>query len=169
MCKCRCKRNNSWYFLHLLLSFNTMKEIFYHSIKKELLDGRWPIGQQLPTLKALAIEFGAAPITVFRGIKKLAQEGLVHTCPGKGIFNGPRQSPDRLAGKPRTSLLWQRIQERLGRDCITKVEVIDFPELGMEAVHRIEVENFPAFIIVDDKGNDFFEKFRNPPALTELG
>jgi len=45
---------------------------------------------------------------------------------------------------------------RLAEECIRKVEVIDYPELGMEAVHRIEVENFPAFIIVDDKGNDFF-------------
>jgi fumarate hydratase class I len=46
---------------------------------------------------------------------------------------------------------------RLGHDCIKKVEAIDFKELGMEAVWRIEVENFPAFIIVDDKGNDFFK------------
>lgn len=45
---------------------------------------------------------------------------------------------------------------RLGRDCITKVEVLDFKELGMEAVWKIEVKDFPAFIIVDDKGNDFF-------------
>ncbi len=45
---------------------------------------------------------------------------------------------------------------RLARDSIRKVEVIDYPELGMEAVYRIEVENFPAFVIVDDKGNDFF-------------
>lgn len=45
---------------------------------------------------------------------------------------------------------------RLGKDCIRKVEVLDFAELGMEAVWKIEVENFPAFIIVDDKGNDFF-------------
>ena len=45
---------------------------------------------------------------------------------------------------------------RLAKECIRKVEVIDYPELGMEAVHRIEVENFPAFIIVDDKGKDFF-------------
>ncbi|MFN3078189.1 MAG: fumarate hydratase C-terminal domain-containing protein, partial [Alphaproteobacteria bacterium] len=45
---------------------------------------------------------------------------------------------------------------RLAQDCITKVEVIDYPELGMEAVYRIEVKEFPAFIIVDDKGNDFF-------------
>ncbi|MBF0620856.1 MAG: fumarate hydratase [Magnetococcales bacterium] len=47
---------------------------------------------------------------------------------------------------------------RLAEDCIRKVEVIDYPELGMEAVYRIEVENFPAFIIVDDKGNDFFSQ-----------
>ena len=45
---------------------------------------------------------------------------------------------------------------RLAQDCIRKVEVLDYPELGMEAVWRIEVENFPAFIVVDDKGNDFF-------------
>lgn len=48
---------------------------------------------------------------------------------------------------------------RLGRDCITAVEVIDFPELGMEAVYRIRVRDFPAFVIIDDKGNDFFEQF----------
>lgn len=45
---------------------------------------------------------------------------------------------------------------RLGRDCITKVEVLEYQELGMEAVWKIEVKDFPAFIIVDDKGNDFF-------------
>jgi fumarate hydratase class I len=47
---------------------------------------------------------------------------------------------------------------RLAQDCITKVEVLEMPELGMEAVWKIEVENFPAFIVVDDKGNDFFEQ-----------
>ena len=46
---------------------------------------------------------------------------------------------------------------RLALDCIRKVEVLEYPELGMEAVWRIEVENFPAFIIIDDKGNDFYE------------
>ena len=45
---------------------------------------------------------------------------------------------------------------RLARDCIRKVEVLEYPELGMEAVWRIEVENFPAFIVIDDKGGDFF-------------
>ncbi|EKE78902.1 fumarate hydratase [Oceanibaculum indicum] len=45
---------------------------------------------------------------------------------------------------------------RLAQDCITKVEVLEYPELGMEAVWRIEVVDFPAFVIMDDKGNDFF-------------
>ena len=46
----------------------------------------------------------------------------------------------------------------LAQDSITKVEVLDFPELGMEAVWRIEVQDFPAFILIDDKGNDFFQQ-----------
>jgi fumarate hydratase, class I len=45
---------------------------------------------------------------------------------------------------------------RVGRDMIRKVEVIDFAELGMEAVWRIEVEDLPAFVVVDDQGNDFY-------------
>ena len=53
---------------------------------------------------------------------------------------------------------------RLAQDCIRKVEVREYPELGMEAIWQIEVENFPAFIIVDDKGNDFFASFMNPRA-----
>ncbi len=51
---------------------------------------------------------------------------------------------------------------RLGRDCITAVEILDFPELGMEAVYKIRVKDFPAFIIIDDKGNDFFEQMLKP-------
>ncbi len=47
---------------------------------------------------------------------------------------------------------------QLARDCITKVEVLAHPELGMEAIWRIEVKNFPAFIVIDDKGNDFFKE-----------
>ena len=46
---------------------------------------------------------------------------------------------------------------RLAQDCIKKVEVLEYPELGMEAVWRIEVEDFPAFIVTDDKGNDFYD------------
>ena len=47
---------------------------------------------------------------------------------------------------------------RLAQDCIKKVEVLEYPELGMEAIWKIEVEDFPAFIVVDDKGNDFFKE-----------
>jgi fumarate hydratase class I len=45
---------------------------------------------------------------------------------------------------------------RLAQDCIRSVEVVEYPELGMEAVWRIDVVDFPAFIVVDDKGNDFY-------------
>ena len=46
---------------------------------------------------------------------------------------------------------------RLGKECITHVELLEYPELGMEAIYRITVKDFPAFILVDDKGNDFFK------------
>ena len=52
---------------------------------------------------------------------------------------------------------------RLAQDCITEVECIEYPELGMEAIWRIEVRDFPAFIVIDDKGNDFFAEFNTPP------
>ena len=51
---------------------------------------------------------------------------------------------------------------RLAQDCITKVEVLEYGELGMEAVFKIDVQNFPAFIVVDDKGNDFFDLVNKP-------
>ena len=47
---------------------------------------------------------------------------------------------------------------RLAQDCIKKVEVLEYPELGMEAIWKVEVENFPAFIVIDNKGNDFFKE-----------
>jgi fumarate hydratase class I len=55
---------------------------------------------------------------------------------------------------------------RLAADCITHVEVLEYPEFGMEAVWRIEVRDFPAFLVVDDKGNDFFTEPARPVALT---
>ena len=54
----------------------------------------------------------------------------------------------------------------LAQDNITKVEVLDFPELGMEAVWKIDVVDFPAFVVVDDKGNDFFAETLRPFATT---
>ena len=55
---------------------------------------------------------------------------------------------------------------RLTTESIRKVEVIDYPELGMEAVWKIEVENFPAFIVMDDKGGDFFSEVSTPVNLS---
>ena len=52
------------------------------------------------------------------------------------------------------------------RTASRKVEVLEYPELGMEAVWRIEVADFPAFIVVDDKGNDFFDTVSTPVTLT---
>ncbi|WP_285662088.1 fumarate hydratase [Actinorhabdospora filicis] len=58
---------------------------------------------------------------------------------------------------------------RLAQDCIKKVEVLEYPELGMEAVWKIEVEDFPAFIVVDDKGNDFFAEVTTPVLTIRTG
>ena len=55
---------------------------------------------------------------------------------------------------------------RLAKDSIRHIEVLDYPELGMEAVWRIDVEDFPAFIVVDDKGNDFFAEVATPVSLS---
>jgi fumarate hydratase class I len=55
---------------------------------------------------------------------------------------------------------------RLAQDCITSVETLEYPELGMEAIWKIEVRDFPAFIIVDDKGNDFFAEVSKPIAFS---
>lgn len=55
---------------------------------------------------------------------------------------------------------------RLAQDCIKSVEVLEYPELGMEAIWKIDVEDFPAFIVVDDKGNDFFAAVRQPSVPT---
>ena len=57
---------------------------------------------------------------------------------------------------------------RLAQDCITKVEVLEYAELGMEAVWKIEVQDFPAFIVVDDKGNDFFDLVNKPFGSTPV-
>lgn len=54
---------------------------------------------------------------------------------------------------------------RLAQDCITSVELLEYPELGMEAIWKIEVKDFPAFIVVDDKGNDFFASVGRPTVV----
>jgi fumarate hydratase, class I len=55
---------------------------------------------------------------------------------------------------------------RLAQDCIKHVDVLEYAELGMEAVWKIEVEDFPAFVVVDDKGNDFFAEINRPVAMS---
>ncbi len=57
---------------------------------------------------------------------------------------------------------------RLAQDCIKKVDVLEYAELGMEAVWKIEVEDFPAFVVVDDKGNDFFQDPSPTPTFTSI-
>ncbi len=57
---------------------------------------------------------------------------------------------------------------RIAQDCISKVEIVELEDLGMEAVWKIEVRNFPAFIVVDDKGNDFFELVNRPYQATPV-
>jgi fumarate hydratase class I len=58
---------------------------------------------------------------------------------------------------------------RLAQDCIRHVEVLEYPELGMEAVWKIDVTDFPAFIVVDDKGNDFFAEVTSPKVPITIG
>ena len=87
------------------------------------------------------VTFGLCTITArdaVRRVIRLSQFGDIHL----GSIGGPAA--------------------RLAQDCIKKVEVLDYADLGMEAVWKIEVENFPAFIVVDDKGNDFFAETSKP-------
>jgi fumarate hydratase class I len=92
-------------------------------------------------------------------------DGLLRRpVPGRRRLDGhagqgqPQQAGDRRLQGARRLLprLDRRPAARLAQDCIRKVEVLEYPELGMEAIWKIEVEDFPAFIVVDDKGNDFF-------------
>ena len=66
------------------------------------------------------------------------------------------QGQTDVALNPRGQLQAVQMAARLAKDCIKKVEQLEYQELGMEAVWRIEVLDFPAFILIDDKGNDFF-------------
>ena len=52
------------------------------------------------------------------------------------------------------------VAAKVAQNCIKAMEVLEYPELGMEAIWKIEVENFPAFVIIDDKGNDFFKDLK---------
>ena len=77
------------------------------------------------------------------------------------VAKGNRSAPVRDACKKHGGFYLASIggaAANLAEYCIKKVEVLEYPELGMEAIWRIEVEDFPAFIVIDDKGNDFFKE-----------
>ena len=81
------------------------------------------------------------------------------------LAKGNRSAQVTNAGKPHGGFYLGSIggpAARLAQDCITKVEVLEYAELGMEAVWKIEVKDFPAFIVIDDKGNDFYDLVNKP-------
>ena len=84
-----------------------------------------------------------------------AQFGGKYFCLDIRVIRLPRHGASCLIGGAAA---------RLGKECVTKVETIDYPELGMESLSMITVKDFPAFIIIDDKGNDFYEMLLYPPA-----
>jgi len=86
----------------------------------------------------LFMQHGASLVTVAKGNRL--------TGGRRGVQKHGASTSGRSAARPAI----------LARDNIRKVEVLEYPELGMEAIWRVEVEDFPAFIVVDDKGNDFF-------------
>src|SRR5262249_61877845 len=76
------------------------------------------------------------------------------------LSKGPRGAEVRLSCRRHGGFYLGSIggpAARLAADCIRKIEVVEYPELGMEAIWRIEVVDFPAFIVIDNKGNDFFD------------
>ena len=68
------------------------------------------------------------------------------------------EAPTPVIAVKRTEMMIGGVAANLAEHCIKKVETVEYPELGMEAIWRIEVVDFPAFIVVDDKGNDFFKE-----------
>ncbi|GBE61338.1 fumarate hydratase [Babesia ovata] len=96
---------------------------------------------RMDSYAALFMEKQASLITLAKGNRSRA---FANACKKYGgVYLGSVGGPAALIAK----------------DCITSVEVIDFPELGMEAVHKITVKNFPAFVVVDAQGNDFYKEW----------
>ena len=97
----------------------------------------------MKVIAAVLVSLLIAPSTVLAQDTTIGlREGEI-VQPSAGSSSGLRQSIAREAAN-------------LAEHCIKKVDVVEYADLGMEAVWKIEVENFPAFIIIDDKGNDFF-------------
>lgn len=140
-----------------------------HAKLKERLDG----GEGLPQYIKDHIIYYAGPAKTPKGY---ASGSFGPTTAGRmdpyvQIFQEQGASMVMLAKGNRSKVVTQSCEKykgfylgsvggpaaRLGKECITNVETIEYPELGMEAIFMITVKNFPAFILVDDKGNDFFE------------
>lgn len=140
-----------------------------HAKLKERLDG----GEGLPQYIKDHIIYYAGPAKTPKGY---ASGSFGPTTAGRmdpyvPIFQEQGASMVMLAKGNRSKVVTQSCEKykgfylgsiggpaaRLGKECITNVETIEYPELGMEAIFMITVKNFPAFILVDDKGNDFFE------------
>ena len=140
-----------------------------HAKLKERLDS----GQGLPQYLKDHIIYYAGPAKTPQGY---ASGAFGPTTAGRmdsyvPIFQAQGASMVMLAKGNRSKLVTEACQKyggfylgsiggpaaRLGKECITSVEVLEYPELGMEAIYLITVKDFPAFILVDDKGNDFFE------------
>ncbi|EDO05336.1 putative fumarate hydratase class I [Babesia bovis T2Bo] len=96
---------------------------------------------RMDSYAAKFMEKGASLITLAKGNRSKA---FANACKKyKGVYLGSVGGPAAL----------------IAQQCITSVEVVDFPELGMEAVHKITVKNFPAFVVVDANGNDFYQEW----------
>jgi len=145
-----------------------------HAKLKERLDA----GQDLPAYLKDHIVYYAGPAKTPKGY---ASGSFGPTTAGRmdsyvDLFQGRGGSMVMLAKGNRSKAVTEACKKhggfylgsiggpaaRLAQDCIKKVDVLEFPELGMEAVWKIDVADFPAFIVVDDKGNDFFSEMAGP-------
>ena len=145
-----------------------------HAKLKERLDR----GQGLPEYFKQKLVYYAGPAKTPQGLPSgsFGPTTAERMDPYIGAFQAAGGSLISLAKGNRTQQVVQACKQhggfylgsiggpaaRLAHDCIKQVEVIDMPELGMEAVWRIRVEDFPAFIVIDDKGNDFFAPLMHP-------
>jgi len=145
-----------------------------HSKLKERLEA----GQDLPSYAKDHIIYYAGPAKTPKGYASGSfgpttagrMDSYVDLFQSKGaslvmLAKGNRSKPVTDACKKHGGFYLGSIggpAARLAQDCIKKVEVLEFPELGMEAVWKIDVVDFPAFIVVDDKGNDFFSGLTGP-------
>ena len=145
------------------------RDIAHARIKERLACGRRHVGlyEKPPgLLRGSGQNPGGDAVRVLRADHCGPDGFLCGTVPGgRGVSCDAGEGQPLRTGEGGLRGLWRflsglhRRSGRLAQDCIRKVEVLEYPELGMEAVWQIEVEDFPAFIVMDDKGKDFFADF----------